>query len=104
MKKYASLLLVACALQLTLNPVSYAQTLSEKVEVARQMSLKININTASAEDFQRLPGIGAKKAADIIAYRTQNGDFASVQQLTEVKGIGDRLIAKFEQQLTVKEN
>jgi len=49
----------------------------------------IYINTAAAEELQRLPGIGAVIANRIIAYREANGPFSSVEQLGEVEGIGE---------------
>jgi competence protein ComEA len=48
----------------------------------------VDINTATAEELETLPGIGASKAAAIIEYRTQNGPFTSVDQLDNVSGIG----------------
>ena len=48
----------------------------------------VNINTASAKDIAaNLNGIGPKAAAAIVAYRKSNGDFATVEDLTKVKGI-----------------
>lgn len=49
----------------------------------------ININTADIAELTRLKGIGVKKAEAIIAWRTENGGFKSVDQLLEVKGIGE---------------
>ena len=53
---------------------------------------KINLNTADELDLQRLPGIGEKRAADIIAYREANGPFESVDELDEVPGIGQGIL------------
>lgn len=54
--------------------------------------LKVNINTATSEELQKLPGIGESIAARIIAYRKENGKFSKIEDLTNVSGIGD---AKF---------
>jgi competence protein ComEA len=48
----------------------------------------VDINSATAEELETLPGIGASKAAAIVEYRTQNGPFTSVDQLDDVSGIG----------------
>lgn len=48
----------------------------------------IDINTADVYDLQRLPGIGEKRAMDIAAWREANGSFQSVDELTQVSGIG----------------
>ena len=48
----------------------------------------IDINTADAYDLRRLPGIGEKRAEDIIAFREEHGPFQNVDELTQVSGIG----------------
>ena len=50
---------------------------------------KININTADAGTLELLPGIGEKRAQDIIAYRTEHGPFRIPEDLTRVDGIGE---------------
>lgn len=62
---------------------------------------KINLNTASAQDLQKLNGIGEKKAEQIIAYREQNGQFKKIEDLTQVSGIGEKTFASLKDQLTV---
>ncbi len=55
----------------------------------------VNINKASAQEIsESLTGIGSKKAAAIIAYRKENGPFASIDDLSKVKGIGEKTIVK----------
>ena len=53
----------------------------------------LDINTATAEEFDSLPNIGPTRAADIVDYRTENGDFESVDDLAQVRGIGAATIA-----------
>lgn len=55
-------------------------------------ALKVNINTATSEELQKLPGIGASMASRIITYRKENGKFSKIEDLKNVSGIGD---AKF---------
>jgi competence protein ComEA len=52
----------------------------------------VNINTASAEELSQLSNVGPAKAAAIIADREANGPFRSVQELTRVSGIGERIV------------
>ncbi len=50
---------------------------------------RIDINTAAAQELETLPGIGPKRAADIIAYREEHGPFRIPEDLTKVPGIGE---------------
>jgi competence protein ComEA len=54
----------------------------------------VNINTADKEMLILLPGIGPVAAEAILAYRKDNGNFKSVDELTKVKGIGDKTLEK----------
>ena len=62
---------------------------------------KININTATVAELVELKGIGEKTALKIIEYREQHGAFATVDALAEVKGVGDKTLDKIRDQLTV---
>lgn len=48
----------------------------------------VNINTAGQEELQKLPGVGPAYANRIIEWRQENGDFTSIDQLLEIRGIG----------------
>ena len=55
----------------------------------------VNINKAGAEEIAAaLNGIGIKKAREIIAFREKHGPFKSVDQLVDVKGIGEKMLKK----------
>ncbi|VXC25655.1 Competence protein ComEA [Pseudomonas sp. 9AZ] len=63
---------------------------------------KVNLNTADAATLQReLLGIGEVKAQAIVAYRDEHGDFASVDELLEVKGIGEATLEKNRDKLSI---
>ncbi len=62
----------------------------------------VNINTADAETLASLEGIGAAKAQAIIQYREQHGAFTSVEQLVEVKGIGEKTLEMLKPELTIE--
>ncbi len=62
---------------------------------------KVNINTAGLAELTTLTGIGDVKGQAIIDYRTEHGPFASVDELTNVSGIGDKTLAKIRDQITV---
>ena len=61
----------------------------------------VNVNTATAEQFEGLPGIGAKMAARIVEYRQKNGSFKKVEELMNVKGIGEQAFLKLKPYLTL---
>jgi competence protein ComEA len=63
----------------------------------------VNINTATQEELETLPGIGPSRAQDIIAYREANGPFESVDDLENVSGIGPATIDGFRDRVTVSE-
>ena len=54
---------------------------------------RLDLNTATEAELRALPGIGEAKAAAIVAYREAHGGFSSVEELLQVKGIGEKILA-----------
>lgn len=63
----------------------------------------VNINTADSAGLMTLPGIGETRAASIIAYRQEHGNFAAISDIKNVSGIGDALFENMKSMITVSE-
>lgn len=63
---------------------------------------KVNINTATQEELENLPGVGESIANRIIEYRQQNGNFSKIEDLQNVKGIGDAKFNSMKEHVMVK--
>jgi competence protein ComEA len=61
----------------------------------------VNLNTATATQIATLPGIGEKAAQRIIEYREKNGGFKKIEELMNVKGIGEKSFLKLKPLITV---
>jgi competence protein ComEA len=62
----------------------------------------VNINTATAQELEAaIKGIGPKKAAEVIKYRTEHGQFQTVEDLLKVPGIGEKTLQNNKDKLTV---
>ncbi|WML85053.1 ComEA family DNA-binding protein [Thiothrix subterranea] len=85
MKK--TLAITSLLLSLFVSPVVLAET--------------VNINTADVAALDSLDGIGEKKAEAIVAYRTEHGEFKTLEDLKEVSGIGDKLFDKIKDQIAL---
>lgn len=101
MKKIFSVLLISGTLLLPISTFVLADSVTDKAKTMQMKVQKINLNTASLDELATLPGIGEKKAAAIIEYREKYGKFTSLEQLTEVKGIGNKLLEKLQEQISI---
>ena len=70
-------------------------------EVTPEPSGPVDINTADLEQLQTLKGIGPALAQRIVDFREENGPFRSVEDLLQVKGIGEATLEKFRDHITV---
>jgi competence protein ComEA len=72
-----------------------------KPEAKPASTAVVNLNTASPTDLEGLPGIGAKTAVRIVEYRQKNGPFKKVEELMNVRGVGEKSFLKLKPQITV---
>ncbi|MCI4399107.1 MAG: helix-hairpin-helix domain-containing protein [Campylobacteraceae bacterium] len=63
---------------------------------------KLDLNTASEAELQKVKGVGPAKAKAIVEYRQKNGSFKSVDDLKNVKGFGEKSVASLKSDLEVK--
>ncbi len=84
-------------------PVQSAEVSAPKTAQSQTFIEKININTANAEQLAAaLNGVGQKKAEAIVQFREQNGPFKSVEELGQVKGIGEATLAKNKDKISIQ--
>ena len=82
------------------NTTSVNNTVNEP-ENNTIVSNKINLNSASAEEFKTLNGIGDAKANAIVEYRNNNGLFSSIEDIKNVNGISESIYAKIKENITI---
>ncbi|MEI6039824.1 MAG: helix-hairpin-helix domain-containing protein [Candidatus Berkelbacteria bacterium] len=79
-----------------------AKASSEVVQSSTQnQGDKININTASLAELDKLPGVGPVRAGDIISYREKNSGFKTIEDIKNIKGIGDVSFEKIKDLITI---
>lgn len=86
---------------LKIESVRFSKEKADINEIIRQRQ-KVKINTATAKDFERLPGIGPALAERIVEYRDQSGDFLTTDDFKKVKGIGPKKYEAIKDYLVVE--
>jgi len=77
------------------------QTPSQPPQAAQPAAALLNLNTATQAELEKLPGIGPAMAKTILEYRQKNGGFKKVEELMNVKGIGEKSFLKLKTLVTV---
>jgi comEA protein len=83
------------------SSVMAAQARESKAKPAQVATTPVNLNTATVADLQNLPGIGAATAKLIIEHRQKTGGFKKIEELMNVKGIGEKTFLKLKPMVTV---
>ena len=83
------------------EPAKQTETKKSSGSTEKKVTFPVNINTASKKELDALPGIGEVLAQRIIDYRSANGPFSTVDELTKVKGIGEKTLEKLKPYATV---
>ncbi len=92
--------LVILTLAVSAPHVAFAQQAPAAATDAKSEAV-VNLNTATAADLEALPGIGKSTAQRILEYRQKSGGFKKVEELMNVKGIGEKSFLKIKHRLTV---
>jgi comEA protein len=90
----AKAMLIGLVLGLIVSPLVSAQT-------AAKAGDKVNINTASLAELQKLPRIGPQIAQRILDYRKENGNFKKIEEILKVRGIGEKVFSQLKDLITV---
>ncbi len=70
---------------------------------AKDSPAKININTASLAELQKLPRVGPEIAQRIVDFRKEHGKFKKIEEIMKIKGIGEKTFERIKDQITVGE-
>jgi competence protein ComEA len=78
-----------------------AQGKPSKAKASPAVATPVNLNTATVADLEALPGVGAATAKLIVEHREKNGGFKKVEELMNIKGIGEKSFLKLKPMVTV---
>jgi comEA protein len=81
--------------------VAQASSEDRPQQSSTQPAPALNLNTATQADLEKLPGVGAATAKQILEYRQKNNGFKKVEELMNIKGIGEKSFLKLKPLVTV---
>jgi competence protein ComEA len=98
---HRSAFVLVAALVFTSSPL-FAQRATKPPVAATVVSTEVvNLNSATAAQIASLPGIGPKTADLVVQYRVKNGPFKKIEEIMNVRGIGEKSFLKIKNRLTV---
>lgn len=86
------------------NTITHSDDINKRSNTKPLNSLttdKINLNTASETDLLKIPGVGPTKVKEILDYRSKNNHFHSIEDIKNIKGIGDKTFEKIKDYITI---
>ena len=95
-------LAICGAIALAFPFIAQAQDQSAPAAQAAPAKPALNLNTATLDQLETLPGIGRKTAERILEFRTKSGGFKRIEDLMNVKGIGEKSFLKLKPLIVVK--
>jgi len=93
--------LVLVAALVVFGPLPVDAQRATKPPAAAAASEMVNLNTATAAQIASLPGIGQKTAELVVQYRQKNGPFKKIEEIMNVRGIGEKSFLRIKDRLTV---
>jgi competence protein ComEA len=94
--------LLVCALAVAAAGVHAQSATGDRAAAGKAAAAAaVNLNTASVAQLEVLPGIGPRTAERIVEYRQKNGQFKKIEELMNVKGIGEKSFLKIKDRITV---
>lgn len=94
-------ILVAALAVAAASAHAQAQPRKDSTKATATASAPVNLNTATPAQLETLPGIGGAAAKRIVEYRQKNGAFKKIEELMNVKGIGEKSFLKLKPLITV---
>lgn len=91
---------LACILAVCLG-LAIGSAMAQTQKSAPAASEKINLNSATAEQLQNLPGVGPVTAKAIVEYRTKVGKFNKIEEVINVKGIGEKKFQRIKDRIVI---